>query len=189
MATEAETRPKQYSVYVGNLPFSVRWGELKDLFKEVGDVVYADVPRDMQNRSRGFGIVRFSNAEDAEKAIETYDGYEYNGRKLVVREDQKQQGSSAPVQNESGSTGKKSAGFQVFVGNLAWGVSWQKLKDVATEHDLQPLKANVQIGRDGRSRGWGTLSFATEEEIQTAIDALNGIELEGRTIEVREDKK
>lgn len=42
---------------------------------------------------------------------------------------------------------------------------------------------------DGRSRGWGTLGYDTEEEMQKAIAALNGLQFNSRIIEVREDKK
>ncbi len=116
----------------------------------VGDVVYADIPRNPQGRSRGFGIVRYSNTEEAQKAIEQFNGYEWNGRPLVVREDKNGgragggaggAGSGAP----SGGAGGKER-FQLFVGNLPWSVTWQDLKDLAKDNGLSPIRADVATG-------------------------------------------
>lgn len=41
----------------------------------------------------------------------------------------------------------------------------------------------------GRSKGWGIVEFETPEEALTAINTLNGVELGGRTILVREDRE
>ena len=81
-------RPTGTSLYVGNLPFSVGWGELKDLFAPY-NVVRADVKTDHRtHRSRGFGIVLVATAEDAQKAIDALNEYEWEGRNIVVRMDQ-----------------------------------------------------------------------------------------------------
>lgn len=77
----------EYKVYVGNLPFSVTWQDLKDLARTYGDVGYADVAKDRAGRSRGFGIVNFCNIEDAYSCIENMNGLEVEGRELTVKED------------------------------------------------------------------------------------------------------
>ncbi|GAA5855365.1 hypothetical protein JCM8547_009051 [Rhodosporidiobolus lusitaniae] len=75
-------------LFVSNLPFRVRWQDLKDLMRKCGTVLRADValsPTD--GRSRGFGVVLFARAEDAAKAIQTYHGYTWQTRVLDVRID------------------------------------------------------------------------------------------------------
>lgn len=47
----------------------MNWATLKDIFREYGDVTFADVASYPDGRSKGFGTVTFSNREDAEKAI------------------------------------------------------------------------------------------------------------------------
>ncbi len=42
-------------VFVGNLAYETRWQGLKDYFKQVGDVAYADVFQTQRNRSKGCG--------------------------------------------------------------------------------------------------------------------------------------
>jgi len=57
------------------------------MFAAAGTVVTADVIFDRQtNRSKGFGFVEMSNAEEAKKAIEMFNGKEEGGRTLVVNE-------------------------------------------------------------------------------------------------------
>ncbi|OAV94897.1 hypothetical protein, variant [Puccinia triticina 1-1 BBBD Race 1] len=84
-------------LFVGNLPFNLQWQDLKDLFRQAGNILRADVATTVEGRSRGFGTVLFATAEDALKALEMYDGYELKGRALKVRFDQlTHPGSAAP---------------------------------------------------------------------------------------------
>ncbi|KAF9965614.1 hypothetical protein BGZ70_004469 [Mortierella alpina] len=51
-------------VFVGNLPYSADWKDLKDLFKKAGAVDRADVFMSRDNRSKGSGTVSFDSAHD-----------------------------------------------------------------------------------------------------------------------------
>ena len=74
-------------LYVGNLPYTVTSEILAQMFAAAGTVVTADVIFDRQtNRSKGFGFVEMSNADEAKKAIEMFNGKEEGGRTLVVNE-------------------------------------------------------------------------------------------------------
>ncbi|GAN01676.1 RNA-binding domain-containing protein [Mucor ambiguus] len=80
-------------IFVGNdnhhqqLPFNCQWQDLKDLFRHSGRIIRADVVLNFEGRSRGFGTVLFSSHEDAKKAIEKFNGYDYNNRILRVHFD------------------------------------------------------------------------------------------------------
>jgi len=76
-------------LYVGNLSFDTNWQDLKDFFSEYGDVQRADVMEGPDGRKKGFGIVRFFNKDDAEKAIKQCDGADLQGRNISVRLDHK----------------------------------------------------------------------------------------------------
>lgn len=76
-------------VFVGNLPWAVEWQDLKDLCKQYGDVNYADVPTNDEGKSRGFGLVEFSNMADARNCIDNLHGMLLDGRDLEVRFDNK----------------------------------------------------------------------------------------------------
>jgi RNA recognition motif-containing protein len=91
-------------LFVSNLPYSVGWQDLKDLFRSAGNIVRADVQQTPDGRSKGSGIVLFENAEDAQSAIEKYNGYDWNGRTIEVRED-KFAGSAPPSRSTFGARG------------------------------------------------------------------------------------
>lgn len=55
---------------VHGLPWSVEWQDLKDLAKQHGDVVKADVVKRSDGKSRGFGTIVFKTPEDAQQAIQ-----------------------------------------------------------------------------------------------------------------------
>lgn len=74
-------------LYVGNLLYEVTDDDLKAHFSTVGSVVSAAVIRFRDTgRSKGFGFVEMSSEEEAQKAIETMNGQDFKGRKLVVSE-------------------------------------------------------------------------------------------------------
>jgi len=72
-------------LYVGNIPFSVSEQELRDLFSNAGEVNEVALITDRDTgRPRGFGFVEMSTREGADKAIEMYNNYDLEGRRLVV---------------------------------------------------------------------------------------------------------
>lgn len=86
-SSENEETPKGTKIYVGNLPFSTGYEELKSLFEPYGEITDAIVMADkFSGRSKGFGFVTFANKEDAEKAISEMDGKEVGGRNIKVSE-------------------------------------------------------------------------------------------------------
>lgn len=73
-------------MYVGNLSFQTTETELNDLFGQVGPVESVRIVTDRDTgRSRGFAFVEMSH-EDADKAIQRFNGSELRGRNLAVNE-------------------------------------------------------------------------------------------------------
>ncbi len=74
-------------LYVGGLPYSTTDAELKDAFSAAGAVSSAVVIMDkMTGRSKGFGFVEFAADEDAQKAIDQFNGKDFGGRSITVNE-------------------------------------------------------------------------------------------------------
>lgn len=74
-------------LYVGNLSFGTTSSDLEQLFGQVGTVESATIVEDRDTgRSRGFGFVEMSSAEEANAAIASMDGKEVDGRNLKVNE-------------------------------------------------------------------------------------------------------
>jgi RNA recognition motif-containing protein len=77
------------ALFVNNLSYETSWQDLKDHFRQCGDVERAEVFTNAEGRSKGFGTVRFFKEKDAEAAIEKLNGQELQGRTLEVRYDTK----------------------------------------------------------------------------------------------------
>lgn len=74
-------------LFVGNLPFNTTPAELESLFGQVGAVASVNIISDkFTGRSRGFGFVEMSNNDEAQNAIERFNGHELQGRALTVNE-------------------------------------------------------------------------------------------------------
>jgi cold-inducible RNA-binding protein len=74
-------------LYVGNLPFKVREEDLQTMFQQAGAVESVNIIRDkFSGQSRGFGFVEMSSPEDAEKAIQMFNGQSMENREIVVNE-------------------------------------------------------------------------------------------------------
>ena len=74
-------------LYVGNLSYNMTEDTLKDTFSAAGSVDSAIIIKDkMSGRSKGFGFVEMSTDEEAQKAIEMFNGKELDGRALTVNE-------------------------------------------------------------------------------------------------------
>ncbi len=72
-------------LYIGNLPYNTTDEALKEHFSQAGAVTSVSIIKDkFSGRSRGFGFVEMSNAEEANNAIETLDGKDFEGRSLKV---------------------------------------------------------------------------------------------------------
>ncbi|EAU89480.2 hypothetical protein CC1G_07706 [Coprinopsis cinerea okayama7 len=318
-------------LFVGNLPYRVRWQDLKDLFRRAGTVLRADVSLGPDNRSRGYGTVLLATAEDAGRAIDMFNGYDWQTRILEVRVDrvggigmlnpttgapmgsmgmgmgydpgmmgmgmstslgpgggygstgaggmyhspgpgtsqhsfsgqgmmgqtpsqkthqhqtsdplaqQQQQQILQPtpvyqLQQGFAQSALNSAagppGRTLFVGNLPYHVQWQDLKDlfrrVPSSHPIlqgkgntsfgsstlslhgqgsglsseaaelghippslltfNVLRADVALGPDGRSKGFGTVVFSSIEEAERARRVFNGYEFNGRQLKVHYDR-
>ncbi|KAI0767959.1 hypothetical protein BC629DRAFT_1583607 [Irpex lacteus] len=203
-------RDTRTQLFVGNLPYRVRWQDLKDLFRRAGTVLRADVSLAPDNRSRGYGTVLLATAEDAGRAVDMFNGFVWQTRTLEVRldrmagEDQQMQpqglsggvglstgpgsatgslasptalqaqltGSHTPLTAHlTGGGGERSR--NLFVGNLPFHIQWQDLKDLFRQAGTI-LRADVALGPDGRSRGFGTVVFATEMDAERAVRMFNG---------------
>lgn len=72
-------------LYVGNLSYQSTEQEIRNYFESVGPVEAVELIVDRDSgRPRGFGFVTMGSPEDAQRAVEQYDGQEFGGRRLVV---------------------------------------------------------------------------------------------------------
>ncbi|EKD76419.1 MAG: hypothetical protein ACD_43C00118G0001 [uncultured bacterium] len=77
------------NLFVGGIAFKSTDDTLREAFMQAGNVVSAKIIMDkMTGRSRGFGFVEMSTPEEAQAAIQMWDGKELDGRRIAVKEAQ-----------------------------------------------------------------------------------------------------
>src|SRR5580704_17483839 len=77
-------------------------------------------------------------------------------------------------------------GRRLNVGNLAWAVSDQDLRDLFSEAGKVESSQVIVDRETNRSRGFGFVEMGTDEAADAAVKRLNGRDLKGRAIRVNE---
>ncbi|KAL8210546.1 hypothetical protein R6Q57_004983 [Mikania cordata] len=197
-----EENPPNYSpdlkLYVGNLPWNVDSAALAGLFQRAGNVEMVEVVYDKgSGRSRGFGFVTMSSVKEVEAATRQFNGYELDGRQLRVNSgppprkgEPFSRGQRDGIHGGDGSCGGGGGakGFdnanKVYVGNLAWSVDNLALETLFQDQG-NVMEARVVYDRDsGRSKGFGFVTYGSMDEVNKAIDSLDGLNVDGRNIRV-----
>ncbi|VAH95841.1 unnamed protein product [Triticum turgidum subsp. durum] len=76
--------------------------------------------------------------------------------------------------------------YRCFVGGLAWATDDQSLQNAFSKYG-DVIDSKIITDREtGRSRGFGFVTFASDEAMRQAIEAMNGQDLDGRNITVNE---
>lgn len=194
-------------IYIGNLPYSSSWQSLKDLMREAGDVARADVILDKWSKSKKYGIVSFYSEEEALRAIEMFNDYEIEGRKLDVhflnefsnyfrgsKTSYRFKGHNNTYSSLSynrsknssfvkGVTGNGEQTKTIFVSNLPYATTTEDLYELF-ESIGNFNKAEIQYTETGKPIGNGVVEFESVELAESAIHSLNNYLYGGRNIQV-----
>lgn len=199
-------------VYLGRLSHSARESDVERFFKGFGKI------REITLKE-GYGFVEFGDKHDAEDAVYELNGKELCGDRVIVEhakapgERRAGGGSSRGGRGGgygggySGGGGGYNAGYRnsggsdryrqsprkppplrtnhrVIITNLSSRVGWQELKDYMRQ------AGEVTFADAHKSRqGEGVVEFATSSDMKNAISKLNDTELNGRRIQVSEDRQ
>jgi RNA recognition motif-containing protein len=77
---------------------------------------------------------------------------------------------------------------KLYVGNLSFNTTQQDLEEMCGEFGTVESANIIEDRETGRSRGFAFVEMSSNEEAQNAISALNGKEIDGRSLTVNEAK-
>ena len=78
--------------------------------------------------------------------------------------------------------------MNIYVGNLSWNLKDQDLSNLFASHG-EVVSAKIVTDKfTNRSKGFGFVEMANDDQAQAAITALNGSEVDGRNIVVNESR-
>jgi len=182
--------PKEAKLYVGNLNYGIEDEDLERIFSEFGPIISATHIKDREDptRKRGFGFVSFVNLDSAEAAAAALNGENVEGR--VLRVDFAS--NKPPVRREnngerrnSNSYSRRDDGSRVYVGNLDYGTDDDTLSEIFSEFG-EVISCQHMTDRDdpSRKRGFAFVTFTSADEANEAVENLDGLEVDGRSIRV-----
>jgi RNA recognition motif-containing protein len=75
---------------------------------------------------------------------------------------------------------------KLFIGNIEWGATEEGLKELFGQYGEVEEAIIIKDRMSGRSKGFGFVTFANDEDADKAMEALNGHDLNGRALVVNE---
>eukprot|EP00613_Pedinella_sp_CCMP2098_P003047 CAMPEP_0171631572 /NCGR_PEP_ID=MMETSP0990-20121206/23751_1 /TAXON_ID=483369 /ORGANISM="non described non described, Strain CCMP2098" /LENGTH=253 /DNA_ID=CAMNT_0012201251 /DNA_START=45 /DNA_END=806 /DNA_ORIENTATION=- len=182
--------PREPKLFVANLNFNTSDEDLMEMFSEFGTVTEAHHVNDRfdPEKRRGFGFIMFENMESAAAAVEAMNEKEIMGRNLVV-DFAAAKGEVRPKRERAPAARRAprvdDTGRRVYVGNLDYATSDETLNMIFSEFGEVEYCAHLSDRDDpSRKRGFGFVTFGTNEAAEAAVENLDGLEVDGRGIRV-----
>jgi len=171
------------NVFIKNLDKSIDNKSLYDTFSVFGNILSCKVAIDERNTSKGYGFVHFETQEAADQAIQKVNGMLLNDKKVFV-------GRFMTRKERMETLGHPATRFtNIYVKNFGDAM----LSDEEFQQLFEPFGKIVScvIMKDdnGKSRGFGFVSFETHEASKKAVDALNSSEVKNCKLYVARAQK
>ncbi|XP_053122339.1 serine/arginine-rich splicing factor 5-like isoform X2 [Hemicordylus capensis] len=175
-------------VFVGRLSPHARERDVEKFFKGYGRI------REI-NLKNGFGFVEFEDHRDADDAVYELNGKELCNERVTIEHARARRGGRGRYPqrfNYYQSYGGGSSQYgpplrtehRLIVENLSSRVSWQDLKDF-----MRKAGEVTFVDAHRNNPNEGVVEFASSSDMKSALDKLDGSELNGRRIKLIEDRK
>ncbi|XP_076338779.1 polyadenylate-binding protein 1A-like isoform X1 [Tachypleus tridentatus] len=170
------------NVFIKNLDKSIDNKAMYDTFSAFGNILSCKVATDEEGNSKGYGFVHFETEEAANNAIQKVNGMLLNGKKVFV-------GKFIPHNEREKLMGEKARRFtNVYVKNFGDDLDDEKLREFFEKYG-KITSAKVMSDNEGKSRGFGFVSFEDPESAERAVDDMNTKEMNGRLLHVGRAQK
>ncbi|XP_052626771.1 33 kDa ribonucleoprotein, chloroplastic [Lactuca sativa] len=173
-------------LYIRNLPYAITSAELSQIFVEAGDVISVEIVYDsVTDRSRGFTFITMASVQEPKEAIRMFNGSQISGRTVKVNFPEVPRGGEREVMGPNiRSSNRDFIGIphKIYADNLSWIITSKKLKDTFDEQPGFLSAMVIYEKQSGKSQGFGFVTFSSPEAAEYALNAMNGLEVEGRPL-------
>jgi len=170
------------NIFIKNLDKTIDNKAMYDTFSAFGNILSCKVATDETGQSKGYGFVHFETEEAANNAIQKVNGMLLNGKKVYV-------GKFIPRKEREKELGEQAKHFtNVYIKNFGDELDDDKLKNLfekfggITSH-------KVMTDENGRSKGFGFVSFEDPESAEKAVEEMNGKEINTKILYVGRAQK
>jgi polyadenylate-binding protein len=169
------------NIFIKNLDKSIDNKALYDTFSAFGNILSCKIAMD-EHGSKGYGFVHFETEEAARNSIEKVNGMLLNGKKVFV-------GRFMTRRERIDMMGDRAKKFtNVYVKNFGDALDDVKLRELF-EKCGTVSSCKVMSADDGKSRGFGFVSYDDHDAAQRAVEEINNTEIDGHTIYVGRAQK
>jgi nucleolar protein 4 len=189
------------SLFVRSLPATATSDKLTELFSQNYPLKHATVVIDtVTKQSKGYGFVTFADAEDAQRALEEFNGHNFQGRKMKLEIAQPRSRD-----NKTGADGKiksvvsaEAAKFKkvreekmaedrkppkLIIRNLPWSIKTPEQLEELFKKYGKVKHSTIPMVKD-KQAGFGFVVMRGKKNAEKALQAINGTMLGGRTLAV-----
>ncbi|KAH7140584.1 hypothetical protein EDB81DRAFT_57916 [Dactylonectria macrodidyma] len=188
-ATKRARVEERRSLFVRSLPAGATSETLTDFFSEHFPVKHAVVVIDqITKESRGYGFVTFADADDAKEAKAKLDNHQWDGKRirLDLAERRHRNEASGPAVIPAGKPPKKDEyqkAPKLIVRNLPWSIKTSEQLERLFRSFGKVKFADLPQSK-GKLKGFGFVTLRGKKNAETALEAINGKEIDGRTLAV-----
>jgi polyadenylate-binding protein len=169
------------NVFIKNLDKSINNNVLFDTFSTFGKIMSCKVSQDSNGLSLGYGFVHFESEDSAINAINKVNGMLLNGKEVFV--------AKFVPKSQRQSTNKSKSFTNIYVKNLSQEYDDQMLRQLF-EPFGNIMSTKVMTDANGKSRGFGFVSFDDSEMAENAVKQLNGKQMpNGKSLYVNRAQK
>lgn len=171
-----ESRANYTNVYIKNINLETTDEEFKELVEKYGKTTSISLEKTPEGKLKGFGFVNYESHDDAVKAVEALNGFEFKGQALFANRAQKkyERMQNLRKQYEAARLEKlsKYQGVNLFIKNLDDSIDDEKLREEFAPYGTI-TSAKVMTTESGKSKGFGFVCFSNPEEATKAITEKN----------------
>ncbi|TPR03463.1 hypothetical protein CAN33_000260 [Aspergillus niger] len=194
--TPASNQPRR-ELFIRSLPASTTTESLTEYFSQSYVIKHAVAVTDPETKqSKGYGFVTFADIEDAKAALEEFNGSVFEGKKIkveyaqprhrVVDENLGKSKPSAEALEQKKKREEQRAAAQppkLIVRNLPWSI--KEPDDLAVLFRSFGKVKYVTLPKKGSQlAGFGFVVLRGKKNAEKALQAVNGKEVDGRTLAV-----
>ena len=171
-------------VFVAQLVTRATEADVFQFFQQAGEVRKVVLVRDRSGRSKGLAYVEYASLDGARAALEL-DGkpFPVGGFPVKVQPSGIDKQAAAAAEAEGGTAFDDSAGRQLYLCNLPLDLPAADLELLAQQFG-RVEKVQIVSTPSGTSRGFAAVRYYNASSVQTASEALYGIQLGGKDIRV-----
>lgn len=162
-------------IFIGGLSWETTTEKLVDHFKKYGEIIDSVIMKDRgTGHPRGFGFVTYSDPSAIDAVLK--DAHTLDGRTVEIKR-------SIPRENMDLIRGPKTK--KLFVGGLPSSVADEELKNYFKKYGNVVESQIMQDRNTGRSRGFGFVTFDSEQTVEDILTLGKTHEFDGKEVEIK----